>query len=326
MKDEIKDLIQKASKSYKCNIKSADDPLFELKLISTGISVLDRLLGGGLPRARMHILTGPFGTGKTTLAYNIVASAQSKGGICVWLDAERRFNPEWAKKNGIELEDLVMNQPNYGEQAIDLIIFYLQQKVDIIAVDSLAALIPLAQAEASSEKDFIGLQARMFSDAFKKIVPENDNTVFLAINQQRKTIGSRFNPGILKTMPGGEAQFYHASSIVEITRKGWITEKGSEKEEEKVSAKRRSIGFNINCFLEKCDYAVPYRDCDIPFSFITGKMDDTSAIVDIAIDLKLIKQGGAWYHFEDQKFMGKQALLDWFNEDLSRVEGLKEKI
>ena len=326
MKDEIKDLVQKASKSYKCNIKTADDPLFELKLIPTGIDVFDRLLGGGLPRARMHILTGPFGTGKTTLAYNIVAAAQDKGGLCVWLDAERRFNPEWSHKNGVSLEDLIMNQPNYGEQAIDLIIFYMEQKVDMIVVDSLAALIPLAQSEANSEQAVMGLQARMFSDAFKKIVPKNDNTVFLAINQQRKTIGSRFNPGVLKTMPGGEAQFYHASSIIEVTRKGWITDKGDGKEDEKISAKRRSVGFNINCFLEKCDYAVPYRDCEIPFSFITGKMDNASSIIELALDLKVIKQAGPWYNYEDQKFMGKQALLDWFNDDPTRMEALKEKI
>lgn len=325
---DITELTELANKSFKCDIGQASKPEFALSLVPTGITVLDRLLGGGYPRGRLNIITGPFGTGKTYICHNIVANFQKHGLTCIWIDAERRYNPLWAEKIGVDTNNLILNRPTFGEEAIDLILFYLSKRVDLIVVDSVAALSPLAEIKADMEQKFMGLQSNMLSTAFRKIIPENNNTVLMCINQLRQTIGSRFNPGVLKKMPGGDAQYYYSTSILEVTRKGWITEKGEDgkDEEEKTSAKRRSIGFNINCFLEKCDFALPFKSCDIPFNFVTAKIDDTSSIVDLAIDTGLIKQGGAWFYLGEEKIMGKQALLDWFNDDITRLEELKVKL
>jgi recombination protein RecA len=326
---DLNKLLEAANKSFKCDIGQANKPEFELSLVPTGITVLDRLLGGGYPRSRMHIITGPFGTGKTYICHNIVANFQKQDLSCIWIDAERRYNPQWATKIGVDTQKVILNRPTSGEESIDLILFYLSKKVDLIIVDSLAALSPLAEIKADMEQKFMGLQSNMFSTAFRKIIPENKNTVLICINQLRQTIGSRFNPGVLKKMPGGDAQYYYATSITEITRKGWITEKGEDggdEGDEKLSAKRRSIGFNINCFLEKCDFAQPYKSCDIPFNFVTAKIDGASSILDLAIDLDLITHGGAWYYYGEEKFMGKQKMLDWFNEDPIRLQELQAKI
>lgn len=323
--DKLADL---ASKSFKCDIGIANKPEFALSLVQTGLPVLDRLLGGGYPRGRLNIITGPFGTGKTYICHNITSNFQKNGLSCIWIDAERRYNPQWAEKIGVDTNKLILNRPTFGEEAIDLVLFYLSKRVDLIVIDSIAALSPLAEYEAGMEQKFMGLQSNMLSTAFRKIIPENNNTVLICINQLRQSIGSRFNPGVLKKMPGGDAQYFYATSIMEVTRKGWITEKDGDSggEEEKLSAKRRSVGFNINCFLEKCDFALPYKSCDLPFNFTTGKIDNTSSIVDLAVDLELIKHSGAWFYYGEEKFMGKQAMLDWFNEDIARLDKLRSSI
>lgn len=325
----IDQLIDQAQKSFGCDIGKASEDIFSRKRESTGIDIMDnKLLGGGYPRGVINIITGPFGTGKTYICLNVVAEFQRKGYMCVWIDAERSWDQEWASRIGVDNEKLIFARPSFGEEAIDLILFYLKRKVDLIVVDSLAALSPLAEVEADMKQKFMGLQSNMFSVAFRKIIPENKNTVLLCINQLRQSIGSRFNPGVLKKMPGGDAQNYYASSIIEVTRRGWITETGEEAkdDDEKISAKRKAIGFNMSLFSGKCKFHVPQQTCEIPFNFHTAKLDQTSALVNIAIDAKLITQSGAWYYYGEEKFMGKQGLIDWFNEDLARIESLKEKI
>jgi recombination protein RecA len=323
-------LIEIAQKSFNCDIGKAGDSLFARVQEPTGIDLLDRkLLGGGYPRGNIHIITGPFGTGKTFICHSIVCEFQKKGYNCVWIDAERRYDQKWASKIGVDTDKLIMNRPTYGEQAIDLILFWLAKRVDLIIVDSMAVLSPLAEMKADMEQKSMGAQANLFTTAFRKIIPENKNTVLIMINQLRQSIGNRFNPGVVKKMPGGDAQYYDAASIIEITRRGWITEKGEDSDggdEEKVAAKRRAVGFNMSCFTNKCDFFTPQQTCEIPFNFHTAKLDQTSAVVNLAVDEGIIGQGGAWYNYGEEKFMGKQAMIDWFNEDIARLEKLKEEL
>jgi len=327
MVDDVNELIAKAKKSFKFYIGAGDDPNSKLNKIPVGIDVLDRLLKGGLKRGGFHIFVGPYSTGKTFLGQQAIRNVQVLGGSTVYIDAERRYDPDWFALSGIDVSKLLIARPTFGEEAIDLVCFYLDKKVDFIFVDSMAALVPEAELLADSSDQFIGLQSRMFTTAFRSITPKNTNSVIVATNQLRQNIGSRFNPGILKKMPGGEAQYYFSSLIMEVTRKGWITEKGEEDSgEEKLSAKRRSVGFNISCFIEKCNYAPPFKSCEIPFSFMTGQLDNTAAVINLAVDLDIIKQTAAWYAYKDQKILGKQAVYDYFSKNTAELEELKKLI
>ena len=328
-KEEIEKLIQIAKKSIKCYIGTGDNAETELKNLPTEIPVLDRIIGGGLKRGRIHLFTGEFATGKTFLAQRAIVSAQKNGGKCVLIDAERRYDPKWFELTGIDIKNLIVVRPNFGEQAIDAVIDFIKQKVDVIVIDSFAALLPLEESEEGMEQKFIGLQARMLNKAFRKIVPLNDNTVIIATNQQRQEIGSRFHPGVQQRMAGGVGQYYYASLILQVRRRGWLTEKGGkveEPDEEAKDIKRKRIGFVMECFVQKCNYAPPFERCQIPFNFYTGQLDNLASLVDLAVDMGIIRQAGPWFNYEEQKVMGKQAICDWFNQDLSRLEKLKEEI
>jgi len=198
------------------------NPDAKLERIPSGIDTFDKMIGNGLVRGRIHLFTGGFASGKTYISQKVIESAQKSGGVCVYIDAEKRFDPTWFSLTGVDIDKLIISRPTHGEQALDLSVFYLKENVDVLVIDSLAALVPMQEDADSMEQQSIGLQPRMLNKAFRKIIPANNKTVLIAINQQRQEIGTVFHRGIQKKMPGGEGQYYYASLIVDIRRGDWI--------------------------------------------------------------------------------------------------------
>jgi len=316
----IEELVKLAEKSLKCYVGTGDKPETTLKKIPTGIPSLDLILKGGLIRGRFHLIQGDFSTGKTYIAQKVIEQVQKQNGICVFIDGERRYDAVWFQLGGIDISKLIVIRPNYGEQAIKAIMIYVKEGVDLIAIDSLASLVPLEMIEKDEKNEEEGkvakrvaVQARMFSEAFPKIISINNNTVIVATNQKRQIIGGVWGRGILEKMPGGEAQYYYASLIIDVRKRDWIKE-GNKK-----------VGYNMECLLKKCNFAPPETFVTIPFNFYTGQLDILSSLIDVAIDENIIKTKTAWLEY-DNKNWHREELKNWFEENPGEVEKLREQI
>lgn len=330
MKEEIEQALAEAQKSIKGSISMGDNPDLILQKVPFDIPVLDRLLKGGLKRKGMHILTGAFSTCKSFLAQKAIASVQRAGGGAILIDTERRYDPEWFALTGVDTKELIVVTPLYGEEAVDVAIKFLEAKIDLVVFDSFAALIPLDEYEEGMEQKFIGLQARMLNKAIKKMIPANTDSILLATNQTRADIGNPYHSGIQENLVGGKGQYYEASLIMQTRRKGWLTEnkEGKVVENEKATKDSKKVGFVVECFLQKCNYAPPFTSCQIPFNFYKGALDNVASIVDLAVESGKIIQKGPWYRFGEEKFMGRQAVVDFFEktENIKTFEDLKTEI
>ena len=316
MKEEIEQALLEAQKSIKGSIAMGDDPDLVLQKLPFDIPVLDNILKGGLKRKGIHILTGAFSTCKSFLAQKAIASVQKAGGGAILIDTERRYDPEWFALTGVNTKDLIVATPLYGEEAIDIAISFLKAKIDLIVFDSFAAMVPMEEYEEEMEQKFMALQARMLNKAIRKMVPELKESTIIATNQTRADIGNPYHGGILENLVGGRGQYFGASLIMQTRRKGWLTETKDGKviENEKAPKDAKKMGFVVECFIQKCNYAPPFTHCQIPFNFYKGALDNVSSIVDLAVDKGLIEQKGAWYKFNNEKFMGRQTVVDYFNK------------
>ena len=329
MKEEIEQALVEAQKSIKGSILMGDNPELALQKVPFGVPVLDNILKGGLKKKGIHIFTGAFSTCKSFLAQKAIASVQKQGGGALLIDTERRYDEEWFRLTEVNTKELIVATPSYGEEGIDIAISFLKAKIDLIVFDSFAALVPLDEYEEGMEHKFMGLQARMLNKAIRKMVPENTNTVVIATNQTRVDIGNPYHSGIMENLVGGKGQYYGASLIMQTRRKGWLTETkdGKVVENDKAPKDAKKVGFVVECFIQKCNYAPPFTSCQIPFNFYTGALDNVSSVVDLAVDKGLIEQKGAWYKFNAEKFMGRQAVVDYFNkpENAQVFENIKAK-
>jgi recombination protein RecA len=312
-------LVKNAEKSFDCYTGIGSDPRSIITKAPSGIEFLDAVIAGGFKRGGIHLLSGGFASGKTLIAQKTMASMQKENpdAIIVYIDAEHRFDPEWFRLTGVNLDKVVVQRPNYGEQAMDMVIFWCKNNADLVVVDSLAALTPLAEEEDGMEKKSMGLQARLLSQAFRKITPINNKTVLLCINQLRVDIGNPYNRGVLHKMPGGDSQYYYAGLIIEVRRGEWITDKLGKK-----------IGHQINCLVTKCNYAPPFGSCKIPLIYKTGEIDVIGAIVNVAIDEKLIGKKGGWYYIAEcvDALQGVDAVTTYYKEHPVEFEALKQKV
>lgn len=313
---DVAGLLELANKSFSCFTGLGNNPNAKLERIPSGIESFDKIVGGGLVRGRMHLFTGGFASGKTYISQKIMENAQKYDGICVYLDAEKRYDPEWFKLTGIDIDRLIISRPTYGEQALDLVIFYLKQSVDVLVVDSLAALVPMQEDADSMEQQSIGLQSRMLNKAFRKIIPSNNKTVLIAINQQRQEIGNVYHRGIQKRMPGGEGQYYYASSIIDIRRGEWIKQD------------KLKVGHEINCVVSKCNFHPPFGQCAIPLRYDTGQIDDVTMIINLAFDYSIIEKKGAWYYLEGEEKpkQGLEEVAQYYRDNPDKFKTLRDLV
>jgi recombination protein RecA len=265
-------------------------PQGDVSVIPTGCLGLDIATGiGGLPRGRIIEIYGPESSGKTTLALHAVAEAQKLGGVCAFIDAEHALDVGYARKIGVRTDDLLVSQPDFGEQALEICDMLVRSgAVDIIVIDSVAALTPKAELEGEMGDSHVGLQARLMSQALRKLAGgiNRSNCAVVFINQLREKIGVMFgNP---ETTTGGKALKFYASLRMDIRRVGPV------KEREVV------IGNHVRVKVVKNKVAPPFKQAEFDIMFDEG-ISHVSLVVDIAAEANIIQKSGAWYSYGDQR-------------------------
>ena len=271
-------------------MRLGDQERIRTEVIQTGALSLDLALGvGGLPRGRVVEVFGPESSGKTTLALSVIANAQRAGGVAAFIDAEHALDPSWAETLGVKLAELLVSQPDSGEQALEIAETLVRSNsVDVIVVDSVAALVPRAELEGDIGDTHMGLQARLMSQAMRKLsgVIAKSRTCMLFINQLRMKIGVMFgNP---ETTPGGRALKFYASVRIDIRRVGGIKEGD------------RDIGSVVRCKVAKNKLAPPFKKAEFEILYDRG-ISREGTILDLALAHRLLEKNGTWYSFDGQK-------------------------
>ncbi|MFH1420009.1 MAG: recombinase RecA [Planctomycetota bacterium] len=254
--------------------------------LSTGTLSLDLALGGsGIPRGRVVEIFGPESGGKTTLALHVVASAQRSGGVAAFVDAEHALDPSWMKRCGVNAETLLVSQPDCGEQALEITDMLVRSNaVDVIVIDSVAALIPKSELEGDMGQPSVGVQARLMSQALRKLTAgiAKSRTIVVFINQIREKIGVMFgNP---ETTPGGRALKFYSSVRIDVRRIASIKEGD------------RVVGTHVRARVVKNKVAPPFRDGQFDIMFDSG-ISRTGDLIDLAIGLKIVEKAGAWFRY-----------------------------
>ena len=294
----------------------ATDQMKPIEGIPTGSLSLDLALGGkGLPRGRIVEIFGPESSGKTTLALHVAAQGQKAGGIAAMIDAEHAFDPSWAKKLGVDLEMLLVSQPSSGEEAMQIAEMLVKSNaVDVIVVDSVAALVPKKELEGEIGDSHVGLQARLMSQSLRKLTAAiaRSRTVVIFINQIREKIGVMF--GSPETTPGGRALKFYSSCRVDVRRIGQL------KEGETV------VGQRVRTKVVKNKVAPPFRVAEFDMLHTEG-ISYEGDIIDMGLEQKVIGRTGAWFRYgEMQLGQGKERTRQYLKENPKIAEEIKEKI
>ena len=271
-------------------MRLGDQEKIEMEAISTGSIALDSALGiGGVPKGRIIEIYGPESSGKTTVALHIVAECQKNGGVAAFIDAEHALDPVYARKIGVDVDNLLVSQPDYGEQALEICDALARSgAVDIIVVDSVAALTPRAEIEGEMGDTHVGLLARLMSQALRKMTGNisNNNTTMIFINQVREKIGVMYgNPEVTT---GGRALKFYSSIRMEV-RKGEALKRGTE-----------IIGNRTKVKIVKNKVAPPFKQVEFDIMYGEG-ISNEGSIIDVGVELEIIRKSGAWYSYEGEK-------------------------
>jgi recombination protein RecA len=288
----------------------------DVGVISTGSLGLDLALGiGGLPRGRVVEIYGPESSGKTTLTLQVIAEAQKQGGVAAFIDAEHALDPEYARKLGVNVDDLLVSQPDTGEQALEIADMLVRSGgVDVVVVDSVAALVPKAEIEGEMGDSHVGLQARLMSQALRKLTGniKRSNTMVIFINQIRMKIGVMFgNP---ETTTGGNALKFYASVRLDIRRIGAV-KKGEE-----------VVGNMTRVKVVKNKLAPPFRQAEFEIMYGEG-CSRLGEIVDMGVNANIIEKSGSWFSYEGERIgQGKDNAKQWLKEHPEVAQAIEQKI
>jgi recombination protein RecA len=296
-------------------MKLGEGSHLEVEGISTGALSLDLALGGkGLPRGRIIELFGPESSGKTTIALHAVADAQ-KTGVAAFIDAEHALDPSWCKKLGVNIESLLVSQPGSAEEALQIAeMLVLSNAVDIIVIDSVAALVPRAEIEGEIGDSFVGVQARLMSQALRKLTGgvSRSKCVLVFINQIREKIGVMF--GSPETTPGGRALKFYSSCRIDVRRIGPV------KEGEEV------VGSRVKVKVVKNKVAPPFRVCEFDMMY-NGGISREGDLLDLAMADKLIEKSGSWFNYGDQRLgQGRENVKQYLRDTPDLVEEITQKV
>ncbi len=297
-------------------MRLGDEVRAPAEIIPTGSVALDVALGiGGLPRGRVVEIYGPESSGKTTLALHAVASAQKAGGVAAFIDAEHALDPEYAKKLGVDTDNLLVSQPDTGEQALEIADMLIRSgALDILVIDSVAALVPRAEIEGEMGDSHVGLQARLMSQALRKITGalSNSNTTAIFINQLREKIGVMF--GSPETTTGGKALKFYASIRIDIRRIETLKD-GTE-----------AIGNRTRCKIVKNKMAPPFKQAEFDVLYGQG-ISREGGLIDMGVDQGFVRKSGSWYTYEgDQLGQGKENARKFLRDNPELAVEIEKKI
>ena len=292
------------------------DAIAQIPAISTGAVSLDYALGiGGMPRGRVIEIFGPESSGKTTLALQVIAEAQKGGGMAVFVDAEHALDAQYAKKLGVDLDNLLVSQPDNGEQALEIVETLVRSaSVDVVVVDSVAALVPRAEIEGEMGEAQMGLQARLMSQALRKLtgIVSKSKTSLIFINQLREKIGVMFgNP---ETTTGGRALKFYASVRVDIRRIGAI------KDGDVV------VGGRTRVKIVKNKVAPPFREAEFDVMYGEG-ISREGDLLDLAVDRKIVEKSGTWFAFSGERLgQGRENVKQFLKENPAISKAIEERV
>ena len=310
---DIDRIVSSINKELKTNLVVGDDDALDTLRIPTGMPALDNMLGGGVPRQAVTELFGYQSSGKTYISQRIIAHAQSLGYTCGFIDAEFSYDPEWSANVGINTHDLIVSRPNTGEVALDVLLKLCEEGVDIVVLDSIAALLPTAEAKEGMDHLSIGLQARLMNQLFRKLAPVNSKTAVILINQIRAGIGGYITRDAL---PGGKGQEFFSRIMVRV-KKG-----------ETIGDQKSPQGFFIEMKAEKNKTHTPLLTSSVPF-YYTGLPDPIYEAFMMASDLGIVVRSGPQYAYPDKetgevlhKALGKDKFLQLMKDE----EGLRTSI
>lgn len=284
--------------------------------VSTGSIGLDAALGiGGLPRGRVIEIYGPESSGKTTVATHVIAEAQKKGGMCAFIDAEHAFDSVYAQKLGVDIDNLLISQPDYGEQALEIADrLILSGALDVVVIDSVAALVPKGELEGEMGDSKMGLQARLMSQALRKLTAtiSKTNTICIFINQLREKIGVMFgNP---ETTTGGNALKFYASVRLDIRRMSQIKD-GEE-----------AVGNRVKVKVVKNKVAPPFRTAEFDIIFGEG-VSKVGEILDLGVEMGIVQKSGSWFSYNSDKLgQGREAVKSLLHDNPTLADEIEGKI
>ena len=297
-------------------MRMGDKPALAIETVPTGALALDLALGvGGLPRGRVVEIFGPESSGKSTLAMHVVAEAQRNGGTCAYIDAEHAMDPVYAANIGVNTDELLISQPDTGEQALEIADMLIRSgALDVIVIDSVAALTPRAEIEGEMGDSHVGLQARLMSQALRKITANlnRSNTICIFINQLREKIGVMF--GSPEMTPGGRALKFYSSVRLDIRRIEQIKD-GAE-----------VVGNKTRVKVVKNKVAPPFRQAE--FDIVYGKgISREGSVIDIGVELGIVKKAGAWYTYEGEQLgQGRENAKTFLIENPELMVTLYDRI
>ncbi len=297
-------------------MRLGEKPKMRVNVIPSGSLTLDAALGvGGIPRGRVIEIYGPESSGKTTLALHIIANAQKTGGLVAFIDAEHALDPEYAAKLGVNLDELLISQPDFGEQALEIAETLIRSgSVDAIVIDSVAALVPRTELEGDMGDAQMGLQARLMSQALRKLagIVSKSNTCLIFINQVREKIGVMFgNP---ETTTGGRALKFYASVRIDIRRTSSI------KQGDKV------VGNRTKAKVAKNKVAAPFKVAEFDILYGEG-ISFTGELLDLGVEHKLVQKSGSWYSYGETRIgQGRDAARDFLKDNPDVADDLEVKL
>jgi recombination protein RecA len=297
-------------------MKLGDMGALNVESISTGALPLDIALGvGGVPRGRIVEIFGPESSGKTTLVYHIIAEAQARGGVCAFVDTEHALDPVYARKIGVNTDELMISQPDYGEQALEIVdVLVRSGAVDVVAVDSVAALTPRVELEGQMGDSHVGLQARLMSQALRKLAGNLNraNTICLFTNQIREKIGVMF--GSPETQPGGRALKFYSSQRLDIRRIETLKE-GTE-----------AVGNRVRVKVVKNKVAPPFRQAEFDIEYGVG-ISKEGGLLDMALEHDLIQKSGSFFSYGETRLgQGRNNTKEFLRDNPELAAELEGKI
>lgn len=300
--------------------RNKEDSLAKVERFSSGCYGVDKALGGGWARGRIHEVYGPESSGKTTLCLHAIAERQRQGKVCAFIDVEHALDPEYAENLGVNMDDLLISQPSSGEEALNIVEMLVRsQAVDLIVVDSVAALVPENELKGEMGDSHVGLQARLMNQALRKLtgIVHKSGTTIIFINQIRMKIGVMF--GSPETRPGGEGLKFYCSQRVDIRRIAGVKDSKSDDD-------TQFVGNRTRAKIVKNKVSPPFKQCEFTINYGTG-IDIEQDILDAAVAQGVVQKSGAWFAYEDKNFaQGAANAATFLRENPEMFQAIREQL